>query len=252
MAVTGTNKTHSGSCIFNYTRDCENDHCVAGAIVNYTHPLQSPRDDADDDNDTLVQQSLKFLVHFVGDIHQPLHCARKTDMGGNTIHVHFDSNRVEEKESFFLRNRFSRRVPTVTPQKKLQKRHGHHDADNLHAVWDDGLLEKGMRLYYESSRENVEKDLFGMITSELEGSTETWQRWTSCANGSSHNCTVAWGEEGLEHALFWAYRNVDGTEIVDHTDLDNVYFETRLPIVMERLACAGVRLAATLNALLDV
>lgn len=30
-------------------------------------------------------EALKFLVHFVGDIHQPLHCAdRNGDKGGNT------------------------------------------------------------------------------------------------------------------------------------------------------------------------
>lgn len=30
---------------------------------------------------------LKLLVHFIGDIHQPMHAARKADKGGNTIKV---------------------------------------------------------------------------------------------------------------------------------------------------------------------
>ena len=33
------------------------------------------------------QQSLMFITHFIGDIHQPLHCSRHSDKGGNTIKV---------------------------------------------------------------------------------------------------------------------------------------------------------------------
>ena len=32
-------------------------------------------------------EALKFIVHFVGDLHQPLHVGRKADLGGNTIEV---------------------------------------------------------------------------------------------------------------------------------------------------------------------
>jgi hypothetical protein len=30
-----------------------------------------------------------FLIHIIGDIHQPLHVSRESDRGGNTIHVSF-------------------------------------------------------------------------------------------------------------------------------------------------------------------
>lgn len=36
------------------------------------------------------QVALKFLVHFVGDIHQPLHVGRESDHGGNSIRVSFE------------------------------------------------------------------------------------------------------------------------------------------------------------------
>jgi hypothetical protein len=36
------------------------------------------------------EQALRFLVHLVGDVHQPLHCAeRDGDKGGNTIKIQF-------------------------------------------------------------------------------------------------------------------------------------------------------------------
>ncbi|MBL9030322.1 MAG: S1/P1 nuclease [Phycisphaerae bacterium] len=52
-------------------------------------------------------EALRFLAHFVGDIHQPLHVGYKEDRGGNDINVRFYNRRMK-----------------------------------LHAVWDTGLLEK--------------------------------------------------------------------------------------------------------------
>jgi hypothetical protein len=51
-------------------------------------------------------EALKFLVHFVGDAHQPMHVSRKEDKGGNTIQVRFDNR-----------------------------------GTNLHSLWDSGLLD---------------------------------------------------------------------------------------------------------------
>jgi hypothetical protein len=35
--------------------------------------------------------ALKYLIHLVGDAHQPMHVSRKEDKGGNTIQVRFDN-----------------------------------------------------------------------------------------------------------------------------------------------------------------
>ena len=51
------------------------------------------------------EEALKFLVHLVGDIHQPLHCGIGEDRGGNTIRVTWRG-----------------------------------ELSNLHAVWDSGLF----------------------------------------------------------------------------------------------------------------
>ncbi len=56
---------------------------------------------------SLELTALAFLVHFVGDIHQPLHVGRRGDRGGNQVAVNwFDED---------------------------------HD---LHSVWDSGMIEK--------------------------------------------------------------------------------------------------------------
>lgn len=35
-------------------------------------------------------EALKYLIHFIGDAHQPMHVIRKEDKGGNTIQLRFD------------------------------------------------------------------------------------------------------------------------------------------------------------------
>ena len=52
------------------------------------------------------QEALRFLVHFVGDVHQPLHVGRRADRGGNDVEVTLFG-----------------------------------DKTNLHSVWDSGLIE---------------------------------------------------------------------------------------------------------------
>jgi hypothetical protein len=205
----------SDTCRYNATRDCPDDFCVAGAIVNYTSRLQ-------DYNEV---EALKFIVHFVGDIHQPLHVSRSTDRGGNDINVKFDKTSTSSVVS--MRNRVRRRT-----------RHG----ENLHAVWDDGIIEKWLHHDCNASRLVAEEVLWDFIASNTDND------WLDCPDGGSPQCTSAWAEESLEYALLWAYTNVNGDQIVDGTKLEYAYYATRLSIVKERLAVAGVRLASTLTA----
>lgn len=87
-------------------RDCQvrpTGDCVIEAISR----LRAVLADASQPREARAR-ALKFLVHFVGDIHQPLHCAeRNHDRGGNDVMVFFFGNRVA-----------------------------------LHAVWDTSIIEK--------------------------------------------------------------------------------------------------------------
>jgi S1/P1 Nuclease len=95
-------------------------------------------------------EALKFIVHFVGDLHQPLHCAeRNGDRGGNSRLV------------FFL----------DTPR-----------ATNLHSVWDSALLfhRKG-----DTPNQKYADDLNAKITP---AQAQQWSTGTSLdwANESFH------------------------------------------------------------------
>jgi hypothetical protein len=77
------------SCNVDYERDCKKSGCIVSAIQNYTEQLL--------DVDLVYWrrvQAVKFLVHFLGDIHQPLH-NENYGRGGNDILVDFDGERVK-------------------------------------------------------------------------------------------------------------------------------------------------------------
>jgi hypothetical protein len=82
---------------------------VLEAIGRFTAVLRDPQASSQS-----KQEALKFLVHFVGDIHQPLHVGRRADRGGNSIKVSLFGQET-----------------------------------NLHSVWDAGLIESEKLSYTE-------------------------------------------------------------------------------------------------------
>lgn len=58
---------------------------VIGAITEMVGVLKQANADA-----VSKENALKFVVHFVGDIHQPLHVGRPEDRGGNDVRINFD------------------------------------------------------------------------------------------------------------------------------------------------------------------
>lgn len=82
------------------SRDCKENACVIWAVESQLAVLADRTK-----GDSLRAEALKFVVHFVGDLHQPLHAGERADKGGNDVKLTF--------------------------QGKLS---------NLHAVWDSGIL----------------------------------------------------------------------------------------------------------------
>jgi hypothetical protein len=219
------------ACTFIYERDCVDDICAAGAIANYStrllhraQPLLRGR---------VLQcnsdrEAIEFLTHFVGDIHQPLHASRASDLGGNSFHVKFEP---ETTSSF------------------LDRDGSHHKGWNLHSVWDDGIIERAMDDYFNSTRATFEDDLTKVIATAQQ--TGDLNLWLACADGHDKTCASSWAEESFQDALTWAYRTSDDEEVVDGSVLDELYYTTRLPVVKRKIAAAGVRLAHTLELVLS-
>lgn len=62
-------------------RACRQGACVVAAIEAQADAVRSSASDAD------RLRALKFLVHLVGDIHQPLHAGAGNDRGGNLVQL---------------------------------------------------------------------------------------------------------------------------------------------------------------------
>lgn len=72
----------SRDCIYDPPRDCAGNQCVVWAIGHYAAILGDRSR-----SDTERAQALSFVVHFVGDVHQPLHASYRNDKGGNDYQV---------------------------------------------------------------------------------------------------------------------------------------------------------------------
>lgn len=79
------------------------------ALIKFTHTLKDPKASLAD-----KQLALRFVVHIIGDLHQPLHVGNGTDRGGNDV-----------KLEFFWKD------------------------SNLHSVWDSGMIEQRELSYTE-------------------------------------------------------------------------------------------------------
>lgn len=90
-------------CRYVRLRDCRGDDCLVEAIREQTAILADPGKPLQERT-----QALKFVVHFVGDVHQPLHAGYARDRGGNTVQVNFNGK-----------------------------------GSNLHSFWDSGMLASG-------------------------------------------------------------------------------------------------------------
>jgi nuclease S1 len=90
-----------GSKGYDPRRDCPRDDCVVAQINRDIAALHDPKAPH-----PAKIEALRFLIHFVGDLHQPLHAADRHDKGGNS-------------QTVFLNNRRT----------------------NLHRVWDEDLVE---------------------------------------------------------------------------------------------------------------
>ena len=78
---------HSGDCIYVPSRDCRAGECVVAAIDTYARILgDRSRSDA------ARAEALAFVVHFVGDVHQPLHASPRDDRGANDVAVRWNGH----------------------------------------------------------------------------------------------------------------------------------------------------------------
>jgi hypothetical protein len=90
---------------------CGKEGCVTRAISEQLAILKDGGTEG-----TKRAEALRYIIHFVGDLHQPLHTITNADEGGNCVPV-----------------KYLRRKP---------REHNHSFSPNLHSIWDGAIPER--------------------------------------------------------------------------------------------------------------
>ena len=171
--------------------------------------------------------ALRFIIHFMGDLHQPLHATTNGDRGGNCVPVkYFRRNSHERNNSY---------------------------SPNLHHVWDTEILERQMA--------GADAQEFAdTLDAEFASSFPDWERggmqlesWAW--EGHEHAVDTAYGdlprriaaEPRVEVRSCADNNNIGQRMLHKHIVLSQAYQDDAVSVVEERLAQAGIRLAMILN-----
>ena len=158
--------------------------------------------------------ALKFIVHFIGDLHQPFH-ALGVGRGGNDVKV-----RVFGEANC---------GPSTSSGPPRAESRGGNDASkpnpcNLHSVWDSRLI--GHRALEDGA---YLAELRKLISAKGLGSLPA-------------GTPAQWAEQ--------SFRLAKEALVPPDTNIDEGYYRRHITVIDERLSLGGIRLAATLNRIL--
>jgi S1/P1 Nuclease len=179
--------------------------CVVTAIEDDFAVLASS-----DATDEEKLEALKFLGHWVGDVHQPLHVSFEDDRGGNRVKTQGSS------------------------------------CDTLHAVWDRCLVEERLGMHPVALAAELRADITDEQRAEwLATDAVAWanESLTIAASPDVEYCVMVDGACQYEAEN----RELDDGEPEKKVLVANGYLDTHAPVVRERMVMAGVRLGGLLN-----
>jgi len=157
-------------------------------------------------------EALRFLTHFMEDLHQPLHAAWTSDAGGNDV--------------------------------KIQEGFDEDKNMSLHYAWDTGIIRK-----VETDQGYDWHGYAGNLSSSLPNASML-QDSASCLQTSSPDvkeCLTQYARESVQFSCKEAYRDENGQLIESGKELDKDYFRSRSELINQRLVQGGVRLAALIK-----
>jgi S1/P1 Nuclease len=196
--------------------------CVASALTAQIAVLKNPASAPTDRGN-----ALRFVLHFAGDIHQPLHDSTNNDRGANCVPVTFFNEKPKLNGSAY--------------------------SPNLHAVWDTNMIEniaKGQSVTQFAAQ----------LDQQFQSQEAAWQAeainfdsWAWDAHELAE--TVAYGKLNKKIPIEAPVpintcaddNNVGARMLKLNEKIDATYQAAAAPVIEEQLAKAGVRLAMILN-----
>jgi hypothetical protein len=189
---------------------CPEDNCAPARIRLFAAQLASRTPDAR----WSELDALRYLVHFVGDIHQPLHDISDGDLGGNC--------------------------------EKLEPPVG--KAKNLHALWDGEIVNE-INPSDQVLAADLERDVDALTAQQrrdmVSGTPNdwAWQAHEIALKDVYYKLHIP-----VEGAVFPAKCGEAPGEITEfHPQVDGLYIDSMKPIVRLQLERGGLRLAKVLN-----
>jgi hypothetical protein len=201
---------------------CGTAGCVTKAISEQLAILKDKTAEASKRAD-----ALRYVIHFVGDLHQPLHTITNADEGGNCVPV-----------KYFRRNAHE---------------HNHSFSPNLHSLWDTAILERDSE---GADPGEYAETLDALFAADIEG----WQKagvhvedWVW--EGYDFAESVVYGDLTPKIAIepnVLVHSCSDDNNIGERLLHQNIvageaYQEKAAPVAEKRIAEGGVRLAMILN-----
>jgi hypothetical protein len=196
------------------TRDKDRPGCVTDALeYEWDILLDTSRTGAE------RATALRYVIHFVGDMHQPLHDSNNDDQGGNCTALRF----YEEEKPV-----------------------------NLHAVWDYKLIQREL-----TARKETQADFARALDRQFADRWQAWgtpaidpTAWAWESNTLAR--TVTYGNLKPAIPVEQPGARIDCATERDkvsalHIAIGDSYFNAAIPVVDEQLAKAGYRLADLLN-----
>jgi S1/P1 Nuclease len=180
--------------------------CLLSAIANDVGVLSGG---ADADKKL---ESLKYLGHWIGDLHQPLHVSFEDDQGSNKI-----------KES----------GPC---------------SSNLHSVWDGCIITQTLGTDVRAIGSMLQEEITNAQRNKWKGPVEKAHEWATESLVITRRANVGYcvsDDATCKYSATQAEFDEDKPEKI--TKVDKQYIQDHAAVVRQRLKQAGVRLAELLN-----
>jgi hypothetical protein len=219
-----------GSNTGSYKKYCGGGNCAIDAIVAQFHTLKTSS------SMTRKADALRFIIHLVGDVHQPLHAITNGDRGGNCLPVsHFGQPPQADDRGNF--------------------------SPNLHAVWDSATIRALMTKRRLADARALADHIagLGLFPHSVTAAAATSERVESWARDANERArTVAYGRlpvaVPLEPAAAVTLTSCeDNHDVVHrmlalHERIDDAYERASVPVITGQLRLAAIHLAELLKA----
>jgi nuclease S1 len=172
--------------------------------------------------------ALRFVIHFVGDLHQPLHTTDNDDRGANCVSLKYFRRNPHVKNNFY------------TP--------------NLHHVWDTEIVERQMEGADPEEFATTLESIFADSFAEWQQGGVQVDAWAW--EGHQHAVDTVYGALPVRIAAEPANvtvktcaddNNIGLRMLHKHVVVGAAYQDVAGQVAEERLAQAGIRLALILN-----